>query len=210
MSDASEATMPAAAAPAADKSKEPSAAELALVQPPAKGKLIPIMVGLNTLLVLGVGAMMFLRHPAAPAPAPAAKKAEAAEGHGEAAAEEHGGGEEEAAPAEDEHGGKKPAGPGPTVKLDDFVVRLRNPETDRFARVSFEVQVASDRDKEILTGSMARIRDTFIGELTERTVEELRGTEGLNAMKAALTKRLKELVPNCRIRGLYVTDFIVQ
>lgn len=185
---------------------------MALVQPPAKGKLLPVLVGVNTLMMAGVLALVVLKMghgEAAPAPAKhAAAKGEKAEG-GEAAAEAE-------EPAEEEHGGgegkegeAKKFG-GPTVKLDDFVVRLRNPEADRFARVSFEVEVGSDKDKERLMGAMARVRDGFIGELTDHTVEELRGTDGLNTMKATLTKKLKELVPQARIRGLYVTDFIVQ
>lgn len=193
-------------AAAADATKEPNPAELALVQPPAKGKLLPILVIFNTLMMAGVIAIVLLKsgHSEAKAPAPAAK-------HGEEAEAEAGGHEEAAEP---EEGGEKPEGGkklgGPTVKLDDFVVRLRNPEADRFARVSFEVEVGGEKDKERLMASMARIRDGFIGELTDRTVEELRGTEGLTTIKTSLTKKLKELVPNCRIRGLYVTDFIVQ
>ncbi len=188
---------------AAKDAKEPSAAELALVQPPAKSKLLPILVGVNTLMMAGVLAVVLLKMGHSEAQAAPKKHAEA----GEAA-------EAEEAPAPEEHeekaeGEGKKFG-GPTVKLDDFVVRLRNPEADRFARVSFEVEVGSEKDKERLMGSMARVRDGFIGELTDRTVEELRGTEGLNTIKTTLTHKLKELVPACHVRGLYVTDFIVQ
>ncbi|MBL8956253.1 MAG: flagellar basal body-associated FliL family protein [Myxococcaceae bacterium] len=176
----------------------------ALVAPPAKSKIVPILVGVNTLMMAGVLAVVLMKSghsEAQPAPKKAAA-AEAGEGH-DAEAEE---------PAEEEghdEKGKKPLA-GPTVKLDDFVVRLRNPEADRFARVSFEVEVGTERDKERLMASMARVRDGFIGELTDRTVEELRGTDGLTTIKTNLTHKLKELVPGCRVRGLYVTDFIVQ
>jgi flagellar protein FliL len=183
----------------AAESKEPTPAEMALMQPPAKGKLLPVLVTVNTLMMIGVVAVVMMKtghHEGAPA----AKKADAAEGE-----------EAESAAEEDEpKGGPKKIGPGPTVKLDDFVVRLRNPEADRFARVSFEIEVAGEKDKERLVASMARVRDGFIGELTDHTVEELRGTEGLSIIKTQLTHKLKELVPSCRVRGLYVTDFIVQ
>lgn len=188
----------------AEASKEPTAAEVALVQPPARGKLLPVLVGVNTLMMVGVLAVVMMRSGHSEAQ-PAAKK------HAEGGESAEAGEAEDSAPAEEaeEKGVKKGLG-GPTVKLDDFVVRLRNPEADRFARVSFEVEVASERDKERLTASMARVRDGFIGELTDHTVEELRGTEGLTTIKTTLTHKLKELVPNCRVRGLYVTDFIVQ
>jgi flagellar FliL protein len=189
----------------ASESKEPSAADLALVQPPAKSKLVPIIVAVNTAVMLGVVAFVLIKgsHPAEAAPT-SKKKAPVAEGEEADAAEE-----EPEAEGGGEHGSSKKFG-GPTVKLEDFVVRLRNPEADRFARVSFEVEVGNDRDKERLVASMARVRDAFIGELTERTVEELRGTEGLTSVKIALSKKLKDLVPACHVRGLYITDFIVQ
>jgi len=186
----------------AEASREPTAAEVALVQPPAKSKVLPILVGVNTLMMAGVLAVVMMRSGHSEAQ-PAKKHAEAGE---TAEAEDASAAAEEP----EEKGEAKKALAGPTVKLDDFVVRLRNPEADRFARVSFEVEVASDRDKERLMASMARVRDGFIGELTDRTVEELRGTEGLTTIKTTLTHKLKELVPNCRVRGLYVTDFIVQ
>lgn len=162
-----------------------------------KSRMVPLLVGVNTLMMAGMLAVVLLKG-AAPAAAPAKHADESAEAS-EKSAEGEGG----------EHEGKKPA-VGPTVKLDDFVVRLRNPDTDRFARVSFEIEVASDKDKERLLASMARVRDGFIGELTDRTVEELRGTEGLTTIKGTLTTKLKDLVPTVHVRGLYVTDFIVQ
>jgi flagellar FliL protein len=181
--------------------KEPTPAEVALVQPPAKSKLIPILLAVNMAGMVGVGAFAVTKSNAQAA-APAAKKHAPAEGEEEAPAEEEaesGGGEHE--------GAKKGTA---TVKLEDFTVRLRNPEADRFARVSFEVEVGSDKDRERLVAAMARVRDAFIGELTERTAEELRGNEGLSNMKATLFKKLKELVPQAHVRGLYITDFIVQ
>jgi len=182
-----------------DESKEPTAAEVALVQPPAKGKLVPVLVGVNTLMMAGVIAIVLTKSGHSEA-RPAAAKEEAAEA---ASSEEHGGGEGS------EHA-KGAVGPPLTVKLDDFVVRLRNPEADRFARVSFEIEVAGEPAKACLTAAMARVRDGFIGELSDRTVEEMRGTDGLGTMKTALTRKLGELVPNCKVTALYVTDFIVQ
>jgi len=182
--------------------KEPTPAEVALVQPPAKSKLIPILLAVNMAGMVGVGAFTVMKSNAQAAP-PAAKKHAPAEG-----AEEEAAAEDEAEAGGEGHEGAKKG--GSTVKLEDFTVRLRNPEADRFARVSFEVEVGSDKDRERLVAAMARVRDAFIGELTERTAEELRGNEGLSNMKATLFKKLKELVPNAHVRGLYITDFIVQ
>lgn len=166
-----------------------------------QSKLLPMMLVLNTLLLGGVLAAVVLGVGRSPAPAADAKK-EGAEGeHGKPAEGEHD------KPAE---GGAAADAPAATVRLADFVIHLRNPDVDRFARFSFEIEVGSEADKTSITNSTARIRDQFIGYLSDRTVEELRGSEGLTATKKELIARVKEAVPHARVRGLYVTDFVLQ
>jgi flagellar FliL protein len=158
---------------------------------PAGSKLVPILLVVNMLLVGAVLAIFLTR-----GPAPA------------------GGGEKPAAAAGGEHGkageGGKGALPGPTQKLADFVVHLRDPEADRYARVSFEVEVATEEDKAKLTGYMPRIRDAFIAYLSDRTLEELRGSESISRTKLALAERMGQLAPGVQIKGLYVTDLVIQ
>jgi flagellar FliL protein len=103
-----------------------------------------------------------------------------------------------------------PGGVGPTLKLPDFVVHLRNPEADRYARISFEVEVLNEADKLAIAPYMPRIRDAFVTYLSDRTIEELGGSEGLGRTKKELLEKLEELVPGRRIRNLYVSDFVVQ
>jgi flagellar FliL protein len=186
---------------------------------PAKAggsKILVILVAVNSLLLLGVMGFMAFQMTRAPhgAEAGAAKggeekkpeKAEAKEekgGEGEKPAGEKGEGKEE--------GGAPPVGKGgPMVKIADFVVHLRNPDADRYARVSFEVEVYSDSDKDRLNASTARVRDAFIGYLSDRTLEDLRGSEGLSRTKEALQTTLRQLLPDVRIRALYISDFVVQ
>ncbi len=126
-----------------------------------------------------------------------------------------GGGHSEAKAASEEHesggeGGGKRSESGPTVRLADFVVRLRNPEAERYVRISFEAELGSDRDKETVAAHTAQIRDGFISYLSDRTMEDLRGSEGLEQIKAGLVKKLIQLVPGVKVRGLYITDFVSQ
>jgi flagellar protein FliL len=158
-------------------------------------KLVPVLLVVNMLLVAAVLAVFLLRGGAG------GKKAEGGEGGGEHAAEGKGG--------KAEAGGKE-AGPGPTQKLADFVVHLRDPEADRYARVSFEVEVGNEEEKTKLTGFMPRIRDSVIAYLSDRTLEELRGAESITRVKTALIERMSQLAPGVHIRGLYVTDLVIQ
>ena len=182
--------------PGDDMADAPENAETPAKPPKAGGsKLIPLLLVANLLLVVAVLAVFLLRGGGAQK-----GSAQAGEGGGEVKAEAK--------------GGKAEAGeaglPGPTQKLADFVVHLRDPEADRYARVSFEVEVGSEEEKTKLTGYMPRIRDAFISYLSDRTLEELRGSESIARTKTALAEKMTQLSPGVHIHGLYVTDLVIQ
>jgi flagellar FliL protein len=187
-------------------------------------KLLPAMLGLNSLLIAGVLAMLVLKPGGLKgAPAPAAEKSE---GHGEEKkaegekkSEEHGSEKKEGEKAEhgEGHGSSEghasgapaPAG-SPTLKLPDFTVRLRNPEADRYARITFEVQVAGEADKTNVETHLPQVRDAFLSYLSDRTMEELRGSEGIEKTKQALLDRMPRAAPGAKVLAIYVTDMVVQ
>lgn len=181
------------------------AAMTAAVRP---SRLVPALIGMNSLMLVGVMAFLVMQSMKASAP-PAAEHAPAAAEH--EAAEEPKAEAKEAEPEKGKEGEGKPVkGLGPLVKIADFVIHLRNPEIDRYARLSFDVEVISDADREQLNAHMPRVRDAFISYLSDRTLEELQGTEGLGRTKEALAGRIRELVPEARVRSLYISDFVVQ
>jgi flagellar basal body-associated protein FliL len=205
------------------------------VAAPAKAggsKLIPIVMGVNSLLLVGVMAFLVLQMKQQQQmfasilddtsktkradPGDKAEKGEKAEasGKGEEKAEKKGEEKEEKSEGGGEKGeGKGEGGPakGATmVRLADFVIHLRNPDADRYARMSFDVEVFGDSDKERLNASSPRVRDAFIGYLSDRTMEDLRGSEGLSRTKEALQTMLRQVAPDVRVRALYISDFVVQ
>lgn len=154
-------------------------------------KLVPVLLLVNTLLSGGVLAVLFLR--TQPAAADHAEKAEASEKKE---------GKEDGAPA-------VPA-LGPVVRLPDFVVHLRNPEADRYARITLELELAGEKEREIVTQYMPRLRDTLLAWLSDRTLEEMRGSEGMVHMKEAMLRQLDGVLPGRPVRAIYVADFVVQ
>jgi flagellar FliL protein len=179
----------------------------------AKGggsKIVLVLLAVNCALLAGVLALL-VRGPAFAhaAPAPAEHGAPAAASAGEEAEGGDAKAKAEAAPAEGEGGEKKAAG-GPTVRLPDFIVHLRDSDADRYARLSFEVEVKEDKAKDVINARMPQIRDSFLAYLSDRTVDELRGSEAMAALKDALGKRLREIVPGVPVKALYVTDLVVQ
>lgn len=166
--------------------------------PPKKSKVIPLVLVANTLLLAGV--MVFVMKKQSPASAaPAAHEEAKAEEHGAAAESESGG----------EHGG---AGmPGPTVKLDNFIIQLRTVETEsRYVRVGFDLELGAENDKNVLSARMAPVRDSIISYFADRSLEELRGSDGMEQTKVNILKRLETIVPGHRIKAIYITDFVVQ
>jgi len=154
-------------------------------------KLVPLILVVNVAM-MGAVLFMVMRKPSASAPAPASVEAPAPSEHGEAAAGGHG------------------PGPGPVLKLENFVIQLRGVDQDRYVRVAFDVEVTTDADKEVVQARLPQIRDSVITYFSDRTLDELRGSEGIERTKLALAKRLDEIVPGHRVLALYITDFIIQ
>jgi flagellar protein FliL len=172
--------------------KPPEDGDVAPVPPKKNG--ITLFLIINSVLLAGVLAMLVLK----PGHASEAKAAEAPE-----------------APGPSEHGAKPEGkaaanGVGPTVRLADFIIHLRNPEVERYARVSFEIEVGTDLDKERMAGHLPRIRETFIAYLSDQTLEDLRGSEGIKKTKDALFEKLKAIAPDCSARAIYITDLVIQ
>jgi flagellar basal body-associated protein FliL len=152
-------------------------------------------------------------------------------GHGEAKPAE--GGHGEAKPAEGGHGappaegghGAPPAAEGghgapapaassdgggmKTARLEDIVVHLRNPEVDRYARLTIDVEMENADEVKQLEDNVPRVRDAVITTLSSHTFEELRGAEGLGRLKSWLREAIDNVVPG-HVTAVYVSAFLVQ
>jgi flagellar protein FliL len=174
----------------------------AAAAPAKSNKILPLILVFNTLLLAGV-LVFVMKRPAAQAAAGGGKEHAAAAGgeHGEKAGGEHGekGGE-----------GAAPGGPGPTMRLDAFVVQVRATEGDRYAHLTLELELASDTAKKMFETRMPRVRDAVISLVSDRTEDEMRGSEGLGQLKELLLKKLEEIVPGRHARGVFITEFVIQ
>lgn len=197
----------------ADKRVEP-----ADVAAPKAGssKVMGIMVAVNSVLLVGVLGLLVMQA-MKPAAAVAGDGSEAEPAKPSEAKKEPKGEGKKSEPKKEGKGEGKKEGSGsaggalgPMVKIPEFVVHLRNPEVDRYARLSFDVEVVAESDKEELVAALPKVRDAVIVYLSDRTVEDLRGSDGLARAKDAVQTRLRELVPDARIRALYISDFVVQ
>ncbi len=162
---------------------------------PKPSKLVPALLVVNLLMTGGVVAHLLLKKPSV--------EAHAAEAHADPEGSEHGKAEGGAA-------AHAPGGMGPTVRLADFVVHLRNVESERYARMSFELEIGAEADKERVNQTLAKIRELFLAYLSDRTVEELRGSEGMERAKRDLLAKVTAGVPGTPVRAVYITDVVIQ
>lgn len=168
--------------------------------PPApKSKLIPIFLIVNAIAMGGMIVIQFIKS----------------------------GGDEEAAKAPQQVAAPPPppaAGPagepidpktglpmrGPTIGLGEYVVHLRNPDMDRYARFEFQAQLGRDSDIDYIKLMQPEIRDRFIAYLNDRSLEELTGSAGLEKVKSDLFERLDTIIPGRRVKALFLTEFVIQ
>jgi len=147
-----------------------------------KSGLVPIILGINSVALIAVLAVVLLRGSNA----------------GTAKSDE--------GPAQAGAGAKV----GPTLRLADFTARLHGIETDRYARLSIEIEVPTEKDRDDLAAYMPEIRDGFISLLADCTLDDFTGSAAVAKTKEKLSQRLHEIVPNQKVRALYITDLVVQ
>jgi flagellar FliL protein len=187
-------------------------------KPPEKpSKLVPAILVANTVLMGAVLGVVLLRKPEAGSPpptalkaAPSAERGKAAEGK-EGSHGKGGGSESGESTGQGESAAADPAGaPGPMLKLENFIIQLRGTDTDRYVRVAFDLELTSEADRAPLQAHMPHIRDAIITYFSDRSIDELRGSEGMERVKAAVAKRLDDLLGSMRVRAVFITELVIQ
>jgi len=181
--------------------------------PEGPSKLMPMMLIANTVLMGVVLAVVLLRKPAAvgmvatPAPQSVAHSAPAAAAGSKDEKAEHGegAGHGESAAAADPNGA-----PGPILKLENFIIQLRGTDTDRYVRVAFDLELGTEGDRALVQARMPHIRDAIISYFSDRSLDELRGSEGMDRIKAAVLKKLDDILAAHRVRSVFITELVIQ
>lgn len=184
---------------------------------PAEGssKMIPIILVANTVLMGAVLAVVLLHKPSAGGAAPAktasgkveGKEAKEGKEEGEGNAKGDGKGEN----GQGEGAVVDPAGaPGPILKLENFIIQLRGTDTDRYVRVAFDLELMGESDRSPVQARMPHIRDAIISYFSDRSLDELRGSEGMERIKIAVLKKLEELLAAKRVRSVFITELVIQ
>jgi flagellar basal body-associated protein FliL len=96
----------------------------------------------------------------------------------------------------------------PIVSLPDVVVALNGP-TDLYVDAAFDLEVASEQDRDAVKRQLPRVRHETIEFLSQLTPNELRGSAELSKTKARLLDRFRDVMPRQRLEALYLSYLAV-
>jgi len=186
--------------------------EQAAEKPPEKSsKLIPIFLIANSVLMLGVLAVVLLRKPSTPVAMIPAPRASANLAGGTVGGKEGGAKSGEAAGHGESATPANPGGaPGPILKLENFIIQLRSTDTDRYVRVAFDLELGEEADRPLVQARMSQIRDGVISYFSDRSLDELRGSEGMERIKQAVGKKLDEILLAHQVKSVFITELVIQ
>ncbi len=98
------------------------------------------------------------------------------------------------------------------LQLDSFVVNLQDASGNGYLRVTLSLGLAAaatdDKDKQ--AAYLPRLRDTILGVLGTRTVDELLTPDGKIKLKTDLLAAINTAVPDLQCKEVYFTEFLVQ
>lgn len=117
-----------------------------------------------------------------------------------------GGGKATEAKKEDKE--KKEAGVFLTVP--EITTNLADPSGRRLIRVKIDLELSDDKAKAELEKKPAPMKEAILSVLRSKTVGDVNGAEGLEALTKELTKRISLLVTQGKLIQVYVTDMATQ
>jgi len=180
--------------------------------PEGPSKLIPMILIANTVLMGAVLAVVLLRKPASanvvaiPVPQSSTSTPSVNKGMGgKEEATEHGAAASHGEAVADPNGA-----PGPILKLENFIIQLRGTDTDRYVRVAFDLELVTEADRAMVQARMPHIRDAVISYFSDRSLDELRGSEGMDRIKLAVSKKLDEILAAHRVHSVFITELVIQ
>lgn len=181
----------AAAAPAPVGATKPA------VAPPARNWLLIALVAVNMLGMVGLGAYLVLRPSSGAAPAAA---------HGGEDAE-HDDEDEEEEEEEEEDGEHEM---GPLVEFESMVVNLRAPTTDRYLKITFQLELRNPEQLEHVETHMPAFRDAVLMYLTALSIEEVQGAQNAALLRDHLLELTRSTLGRRTVSHVYFTEYLVQ
>jgi flagellar basal body-associated protein FliL len=99
----------------------------------------------------------------------------------------------------------------PTVLMDPpFVVNLNEPNSTRYLKVGFELELSGAAVVEELARVKKVVRDEVLRYLSSLSVADTMGEENKTRIQNEIMKRIEHVLGGGKARRLYYTEFVVQ
>jgi len=99
---------------------------------------------------------------------------------------------------------------GPMFPLDVFTVNLLSDSGRRYLKTEINLEMSTPNLQAELTAKMPVVRDTVIGVLSSKTVEEISTRRGKERLKEEIIEQLNMRLQDGHITRIYFMMFIIQ
>ena len=187
--------------------------EVAASAPSAGGSKLGVLLGVvNLVLILGIGAVVFIQFQKDKHRESVSDIAPNEEGgHGEAKEGEHGAAKEGEHGKPGEHGATAAKTGTQVITFDQFTVNLStSPGTPpRFARVVIAVEVASAETAQELGQKTPQVRNAILDLFNSKRPSDLQTGEGRNFLKEEIRNALNSFLVTGKVKGVFFSNFVV-
>jgi flagellar basal body-associated protein FliL len=181
-------------------------------KPKKKGgsPLMLVLLLVNTLGVLGVGAYVVLVMPKG---APAAMSPEEMAAQGGSGGKEnagsggHGAGKE---PKEKGEGAPESGAAGPMLDVGEVIVNLREPGGDHFLKTKLSLELDVEETRPEVEARLSQIRYQINMLLAGQRMTDVQGPEKMEALRQAMVRRVNAVLTSGRVVGVWPEVWIVQ
>jgi flagellar FliL protein len=167
----------------------PAGATKPSAEAPKRNVVLIALVAVNLLGLLGVGAYLLLS------------------GSDESAEEDVAEGEEEVEEGEGEGHEREM---GPLVQFESMVVNLRAPTTDRYLKLTFELELNELEQVEHVEMRMPAFRDAVLMHLTSLTIDDVQGADNALRLREQLLGMTDHTFGRDTVSHVYFTEYLVQ
>ena len=96
--------------------------------------------------------------------------------------------------------------------LKSFIVNLADKSGlgRRYLKITMELEVASEKGKELVDKQTAKLRDSILFVLSSLSYDEINSTGGKMRLKRSLLSRIKQTLGADVVRKVYFVEFVVQ
>lgn len=98
-----------------------------------------------------------------------------------------------------------------TILLDEFLVNLQSERpVNNYLKVKIALMFEDEKQGATIDASVNKIRDTIISNLRTKTASDMLNTDKVEKLKEDIMQDINESLDANIIKGVYITDIVVQ